>query len=239
MAMAERSTDTEPPGSRNGRGSAAGALRAAVELHDPRGLLAAPARAELERRAREAMALLPAGAGGEVRVRIVDDAEMSAAHERYSKIAGTTDVLTFDLTEGGSARGEPLDVDILVCVDEAARQGAMRGHPAERELLLYIVHGVLHCLGHDDHDDGAYARMHALEDEILEAIGVGRTFDREAPRRHGEHGGKTEQRAESASVCGEVEHAAERNQTTPLTSFRPSSPCPPCLRGEQACKETA
>jgi len=42
--------------------------------------------------------------------------------------------------------------------------------------LLYVVHGVLHCLGHDDHDEAGYASMHALEDRVLYAIGVGATF---------------------------------------------------------------
>jgi probable rRNA maturation factor len=98
---------------------------------------------------------------------------MAVAHERYSGIPGTTDVLTFDLRDEAAG---PLDTDILICLDEAIRCGAERGHAANRELLLYVVHGILHCLGHDDHDDAGYARMHAREDEVLEAIGVGRTF---------------------------------------------------------------
>jgi probable rRNA maturation factor len=120
----------------------------------------------------------------------VDDAEMAVAHERYSGIPGTTDVLTFDLREPGESAAEPaqMDVDLYVCVDEARRQAAGRGHAVERELLLYIVHGVLHCLGEDDHDDATYARMHAREDEVLQAIGVGRVFDVPA-RSAGSDGG--------------------------------------------------
>lgn len=112
---------------------------------------------------------------GEVRVRVVGDTEMAAAHERYSGVPGTTDVLTFDLRDDPAAGG-PLDTDILVCIDEARRQAAARGLSVERELLLYIVHGVLHCLGFDDHDEAAHRAMHDEEDRVLEAIGVGRTF---------------------------------------------------------------
>lgn len=133
-------------------------------------------------RERAALAAETLECAGEVRVKIIGDEEMAAAHVRYSGVEGTTDVLTFDLADGGAADGEPLDVDILICSDEAKRRGAELGHPMERELLLYIVHGVLHCLGHDDHDEAGYARMHALEDEILGAIGVGPTFD---PKRDG------------------------------------------------------
>lgn len=121
------------------------------------------------------------GLSGEARVRLVDDAAMAEAHERHCGVAGTTDVITFDLAEGASARGGELDVDLLVCVEEAARQASARGIEARREVLLYVLHGVLHCLGFDDHDEAASAAMHAKEDEVLAAIGVGATF---APTEH-------------------------------------------------------
>ncbi|NRA56583.1 MAG: rRNA maturation RNase YbeY [Phycisphaerales bacterium] len=113
---------------------------------------------------------------GEMRVRVIDDAEMSKLHEEHLADASTTDVMTFDLANGAAAEGQPMDADAHVCVDEAARRASELGHPVERELLLYVVHAMLHCVGHDDHDDDSYARMHAFEDEILERIGVGRTF---------------------------------------------------------------
>lgn len=137
-----------------------------------------PERDELIRLA--GLAVRAAHRSGEVRVRIVQDAEMAEAHVRYSGIEGTTDVLTFDLSEGASARGGALDVDILVCADEARRQALEHGHGPVREMLLYVLHGVLHCLGHDDHSDDGFEKMHAEEDRILTAIGVGATF-----RKHG------------------------------------------------------
>jgi len=145
-----------------------------VALLDATGRVTAPDQRWLLEAAERAGREL--GAAGEVRVRMVGDAEMAAAHERYSKVAGTTDVLTFDLADGP---GE-LDLDILVCLDEAGRQGAKRGHEPRRELLLYIVHGMLHGLGYDDHDEADYAKMHEAEDRVLAAIGVGATFARAA-----------------------------------------------------------
>ncbi len=117
-------------------------------------------------------ALVELGASGEVRARVVDDAAMAQAHRRHAGVEGTTDVLTFDLSEEAGR----LDVDLLVCLDEAERRGAELGHAREREMLLYMVHGVLHCLGHDDADEAAARRMHAEEDRVLAAIGVGATF---------------------------------------------------------------
>jgi len=104
---------------------------------------------------------------------VVGDEEMAAAHARHSGVPGTTDVLTFDLREDPDG---PLDADVMVCADEAERQAAARGHAVEREVLLYAVHAVLHCLGEDDRDEASAARMHAREDEVLRAIGVGATF---------------------------------------------------------------
>ena len=132
---------------------------------------------------------------GEVRVRLVADNEMADAHVKFSKIPGTTDVLTFDLAEGATAQGEPFDVDILACVDEARRQAAARSLPIQHELLLYILHGALHCLGFDDHEDAAFERMHAEEDRLLQAIGIGPIFhstgvppvDSEQPDQGGPH----------------------------------------------------
>jgi len=145
-----------------------------IDLIDADGRLDAGQRAWVAERAR--LALAPLAVSGEVRVRVVGDREMSSEHALRLGVEGTTDVLTFDLGDTGRA----LDVDILVCADEAARQARALGHTPERELLLYIVHGVLHCVGFDDGDEASRDRMHAREDELLELAGVGATFARGA-----------------------------------------------------------
>ncbi|MCC5785303.1 MAG: rRNA maturation RNase YbeY [Phycisphaerales bacterium] len=143
-----------------------------LDLFDATGRLGRTAIAWLREHTLSALSAL--GASGEVRVRIVGDQEMALAHERYSGVSGTTDVLTFDLRDG---QGDgPLDTDLLVCFDEASRRADELGHGVERELLLYIVHGVLHCLGHNDTDEASSARMHAEEDRVLQTIGVGAVY---------------------------------------------------------------
>jgi probable rRNA maturation factor len=171
--MIENKRATEPPG-RDGRAAVVPFL--AVDIGDPDGLLSPSQGTFLRgylRAAGDHLSLT-----GDVRIRILNDAEMSGAHERFCQVSGTTDVLTFDLRSQAECASTPaaMDVDILVCIDEARRAAATRGHTPEQELLLYALHGLLHCLGHDDHDDAAYARMHALEDQVLAAIGVGPVF---------------------------------------------------------------
>jgi probable rRNA maturation factor len=138
------------------------------------------------------------GAAGEVRVSVIDDAAMAQAHEEFAGVQGTTDVLTFDLAdpdlgpppsmdlELGKLESDKslyvLDTDILACIDVADRQSQVNPlgesplSPVEKELLLYVVHGVLHCLGMDDHDEAAAAAMHRVEDAVLTAIGVGPVY---------------------------------------------------------------
>ncbi|MEL7237457.1 MAG: rRNA maturation RNase YbeY [Planctomycetota bacterium] len=110
-----------------------------------------------------------------VEVQIIGDATMSRLHEQFLGIEGPTDVLTFELDY--DTGGRVTESSIAVCLDEAARQAATRSHDTATELLLYAVHGLLHLVGYDDHDPDDYAAMHAKEDEILTALGVGRVFD--------------------------------------------------------------
>ncbi|MEM8781646.1 MAG: rRNA maturation RNase YbeY [Planctomycetota bacterium] len=104
---------------------------------------------------------------------LLDDDAMADLHARYTGVPGTTDVLTFDHR---NTPDEPLHADLALGRDVAVREAATRGHDARAELLLYAVHGLLHLLGHDDHDPDAYARMHAAEDALLTRIGLGPVF---------------------------------------------------------------
>jgi probable rRNA maturation factor len=112
----------------------------------------------------------------DISVRVVDDLEMAALHVKHSGIEGTTDVLTFD--RGSDEKS--LRVDIAVCVDVAIGEATKRGHALQNELLLYVVHGILHCCGFDDHDEESHEKMHAEEDRILSAIGVGCVWSNDA-----------------------------------------------------------
>lgn len=178
-AVAADDEPPQPPPAMPGSGQAGtpnrGGRAATIELEitDTTGRLGVEAIAWLERAGGAAIDAAVGGAGGEhsVALSVVDDETMSALHASHSGIEGTTDVLTFDLREGQSG---PLDTEIVACLDEAAR--AASGGAVERELLLYLLHGVLHCLGYDDHDPDSFVAMHEREDEILGAIGVGAVF---------------------------------------------------------------
>jgi probable rRNA maturation factor len=155
-------------------------------LHDQSGKVGATARRWLAEQSHKCFAILCLH--GSIRVCMLDDASMIDLHGRSLGLPETTDVLTFDLMEPSEKRQRDpacsssdsksfgIDTDIYVCVDEAARHSGPGGYPLERELLLYVLHGVLHCLGYDDHTDEGWEAMHQKEDEILKAVGVGAVF---------------------------------------------------------------
>ena len=102
-------------------------------------------------------------------VQVVDEEVMSMLHIKHSQVDNATDVLTFD----HGSNTDTVYADIAICIDVAEAEAATRAHNVHNELLLYNVHGILHCCGFDDLDEEGHAIMHAEEDRVLNAIGVG------------------------------------------------------------------
>ena len=98
---------------------------------------------------------------------IVGSARMATLHRRWTGTAGTADVLSFDLSEPDS---EAICAQIVVSAAAATRQGPRHGHSPARELMLYVIHGLLHLTGHDDTTPAAAARMRARQNHLLAAF---------------------------------------------------------------------
>ena len=114
-----------------------------------------------------------------VNIGIVDDAEISQLNMRFLNHEGTTDCLSFDLSEEMN-REEPRVFDLIVNGELAAREAARRGHDADAELALYVTHGLLHNLGFDDATHRQAQKMHRMEDEILQHLGYGLVYNSDA-----------------------------------------------------------
>ena len=113
-----------------------------------------------------------------VDIAVVDAAEMAGHNRRFLGHRGPTDVISFDLTDeapppgrrgkSGARPGQGgLCAQLIVCADVAKTQGPHHGLSPTRELLLYVIHGLLHVIGYDDQPIRAAAKMHAREDELL------------------------------------------------------------------------
>lgn len=120
---------------------------------------------------------------GDLSIRLADDHEMSRLHKQHKGTSGPTDVLTFDFTDPGDSQRGHLEVEIIIGAEVAQREAVKRGHAPRNEALLYIIHGLLHCLGHDDHDPSQAAAMHRREDQVLKAVGVGAAYRTGGQRR--------------------------------------------------------
>jgi probable rRNA maturation factor len=84
---------------------------------------------------------------------------MRAINKRYLGHDYATDVLTFDL---GNAQGE-----VVICPGMARANAKAHQTSTEKEILLYVVHGILHLAGFDDHSPKDIVQMRAMEKELL------------------------------------------------------------------------
>lgn len=102
----------------------------------------------------------------ELSIVFVNDAFLCRLHAQWLDDPSPTDVISFDLSDEGRRAGE-----LYISVPCARRLARERGVRTERELALYIVHGVLHLCGWDDHEPGPRARMRRSEAAVLGALG--------------------------------------------------------------------
>lgn len=96
---------------------------------------------------------------------IVDGEEMAGLNEKYLGREGATDVLSFSLGEEDG--GAYLLGDVVVCPQEAARRTELYGVGRGEEVLLALVHGILHLTGHDDEDEEGNREMDARQRALL------------------------------------------------------------------------
>lgn len=91
----------------------------------------------------------------EIEVSIVSDDEIARVHGDFLDDPTPTDVITFH-------HGE-----ILISADTALRQGAEHGQSFENEVALYLVHGLMHLGGWDDHEEAEAAEMARWQEIVL------------------------------------------------------------------------
>ncbi len=103
----------------------------------------------------------------ELSIVMVDDKRLCELHGRFLGDESPTDVISFDLGEEGAGPGG----ELYVSVERAQARALERGVSPERELALYVVHGVLHLCGFDDHDEEDRAAMRRAEARVLAQLG--------------------------------------------------------------------
>ncbi len=115
-----------------------------------------------------------------VSLSIVDDATIHELNRQHLDHDWPTDVISFAFEcDRYTADGE-----VIASAETAARLASKAGWAVEDEILLYVIHGLLHVAGLDDLEAAARKEMREFEQRCLTAIGVAgasahvRNFDR-------------------------------------------------------------
>ena len=93
----------------------------------------------------------------EVEITLLGEAAIARVHGEFMDDPTPTDVITFE-------HGE-----ILIGVPVAAANARKYRHPADHEVALCAIHGLLHLLRYDDLTEKERIVMHRRQEEILKA----------------------------------------------------------------------
>jgi len=125
-------------------------------------------------------------------VALVSDAEIRRINREFLGHDYPTDVISFRLDEGlnqnsgvapqNSARvdremtshglscpntDDGLEGELVISIETTIREASVHGWSAYDELVLYLVHGILHLCGYNDTTDDSRPLMRARERELL------------------------------------------------------------------------
>ncbi len=100
---------------------------------------------------------------GEISIAVLDDAAIRRLNMEYLQHDWATDVVTFPLSDDE----DRLEGEIVVSRETADRVAEEMPWSADDELLLYVIHGALHLVGFDDHDDESRLEMKQEEKKYL------------------------------------------------------------------------
>lgn len=120
--------------------------------------------------AERARKVVPAEGAG-VTIAFVSDRAMRELNRMWRHKTGTTDVLSFPAEEDEFEKLEGFRLgDIVISVEQAARQAAENNGTLENELQQLILHGMLHLCGYDHETDTG--EMNRLELRLRKRLGI-------------------------------------------------------------------
>ncbi len=105
---------------------------------------------------------------GDVTVVLTGDRRIRELNLTYRGLDRPTDVLSFELGDGRTAR-EPFG-DVVISVETARRQAREYGAKLATEILRLLVHGTLHLCGFDHRERKEAARMHGLTRRLVREL---------------------------------------------------------------------
>ena len=97
----------------------------------------------------------------EISIIFVGPQRMKNVNKKFLGHDYVTDVITFDLGE---------TAEIIICPVVALKNSKNYKQSITKEILLYVIHGLLHVAGYDDHTQPDIKRMRSKERQLLEQL---------------------------------------------------------------------
>jgi probable rRNA maturation factor len=94
----------------------------------------------------------------DLRLLVVGDTEMARWNARFMGHEGTTNVISFPEDEPVEGETRHVAGDILISAPTCLSQTAGWEGSEEQRVFFFVLHGILHLLGHDHVNDRAQAR---------------------------------------------------------------------------------
>lgn len=108
--------------------------------------------------------------GRDFLVAFVSDRKMKELNRFFRGKSKTTDVLSFPFEPDQFEPGDENLGEIVISVEQAARQAEENGLKLEIEIKQLILHGVLHLCGYDHETDAG--EMNRRELDLREKLGI-------------------------------------------------------------------
>jgi probable rRNA maturation factor len=117
-----------------------------------------------------ASCVLPVAVEGAT-VAFVSDRVMRELNRMWRGKRGTTDVLSFPAEQAEFEKTEGRSLgDVVISIEQAARQAKEHGLSFENEIAQLILHGLLHLSGYDHETDRG--EMNRLELKLRKQLGI-------------------------------------------------------------------
>ncbi|MCM8792152.1 MAG: rRNA maturation RNase YbeY [Candidatus Omnitrophica bacterium] len=103
---------------------------------------------------------------GQLNIYFIDKRRIRLLNRRYLKKDKPTDVLSFNLNE---KKGNIL-AEIFICLALAKRNAVLYKNSFAHEVMLYIIHAILHILGFDDRSKKERRLMLNKQESLLSLV---------------------------------------------------------------------
>ena len=119
----------------------------------------------------------------EISVRLTGDEQVRALNAEWRGKDKPTNVLSFPMLDSDDLRNATIDGPELLLGDIVLAHGVCEAEAAIKNIAIenhaahLVVHGTLHLLGYDHHDDREAADMEAREIRALGHIGIANPYE--------------------------------------------------------------